>query len=223
VIKLLNIKKKLISKNKAEFNLIIPEFSVNESEFICIQGQSGSGKSTLLSILGLLDYPDLGQYLLRNINTHTLSDFEQSKLRNQTLGFLFQDFRLIPELTVLQNIEIPLQIRNSTSKSNLSIEKIKKLLEEVNLIHRINFFPNELSGGEMQRVAFARAMVNEPSLLLADEPTGNLDAANRDIIMGLINSFHQNGGTVILVSHDQVTASHASRQVKIHNGMLQSF
>lgn len=182
-----------------------------QGSFTSIQAPSGSGKTTLLNLLGLLDKPTSGQYLVEAQDTLRLSDEQKSLLRAKTFGFLFQNFRLIPNRTVLENITVSLEIAGIQSKQRQK-EMALASLEQVGLVARAEHLPPELSGGEAQRVAFARAIAKQPKVLLADEPTGNLDNANRDRILSLITQFNQSGGTVILVTHDPV-AARAAQQV----------
>lgn len=173
--------------------------------FSSIRAPSGFGKTTLLNVLGLLDTPSEGRYLVNAQDTGTLNDVQQSVLRARTFGFLFQSFRLIPSKTVLENVTLALDIAGLKERE-LALEA----LEQVGLAERAAHLPPELSGGEAQRVAFARALVRNPEVLLADEPTGNLDSANRDRLLGLIASFHESGGTVVMVTHDDVAAAYAA-------------
>ncbi len=190
--------------------------------FTAIRGESGSGKSTLLNLLGLMDRPTSGTYALNGQATERLSDMQQSALRASTLGFLFQSFRLIPTQTLLENVMLPLDIAKKSGGKIVWKQRALTLLEEVGLVDRANHIPAELSGGQMQRAAFARALAVDPQVLLADEPTGNLDPHNRDILLNLIEQFHNNGKTVILVTHDPIVAQRASRQVFLGQGTLQS-
>lgn len=178
-----------------------------QGSFSSIRAPSGSGKTTLLNLLGLLDTPSEGRYLVAGKDTHTLNDAQKSMLRARTFGFLFQSFRLIPSRTVLENVTLALDITGLDKKPQ---ELALGALGQVGLAERAAHLPPELSGGEAQRVAFARALVRNPKVLLADEPTGNLDAANRDRLLGLIAQFHERGGTVVMVTHDDAAAAHAT-------------
>jgi putative ABC transport system ATP-binding protein len=188
------------------------------ASFTSIQAPSGSGKTTLLNILGLLDKPTQGQYLIENKEIIHLNDAAKSLLRAKTFGFLFQNFRLIPNRNVLDNIMISLDIAGYSKQYQK--EKSLSALEDVGLADRAAHLPPELSGGEAQRVAFARAIAKQPKVLLADEPTGNLDRDNRDLMLSLISRFNQSGGTVIMVTHDPVAAQRASQSLYLRNSSL---
>lgn len=188
--------------------------------FTSIRGASGSGKSTLLNILGLLDTPSDGLYLLSGADASKLSDNAKSELRAKMFGYLFQDFRLIPTRTALQNVRLNLDISAGVPADDRDA-LAKAALERVGLAERFDHLPPELSGGEAQRVAFARAIVKQPKILLADEPTGNLDVRNRDHLLALINDFHQNGGTVVMVTHDETAAQYSDERLGLQDGRLQ--
>ena len=189
-----------------------------KGSFSSIRAPSGSGKTTLLNLLGLLDTPSEGRYLLEGHDAARLSDARKSSLRAQTFGFLFQNFRLIPSRTVLENVTLALDITGLEGKRQQQ-ELACSALEQVGLAERATHLPPELSGGESQRVAFARALVRNPKVLLADEPTGNLDAANRDRLLGLISRFHGRGGTVVMVTHDDAAAAHATHTLNLNELM----
>ncbi|MDD4333010.1 MAG: ABC transporter ATP-binding protein [Patescibacteria group bacterium] len=192
-------------------------FNVKKGEFISIMGPSGSGKSTLMHILGLLDRASGGIYNLEGQNVTTLSDDELANLRNEKIGFVFQAFNLLPRTTVLENVKLPL----TYSKNQKQIdERARKVLESVGLGHRLNFFTNQISGGEKQRVAIARALVNEPSVIFADEPTGNLDSKSGVQIMEILQDLNDAGNTIILVTHETYTAEHADRIIKVKDGLI---
>jgi putative ABC transport system ATP-binding protein len=191
-----------------------------EGSFTAVCGESGSGKSTLLNILGLMDRPTSGSYHLAGQATEQLRDAEKSALRAKTLGFLFQSFRLVATQTVLENVMLPLDIAKIPGGKGAWKQRALELLEQVGLAERANHVPAELSGGQMQRAAFARALAANPRVLLADEPTGNLDAHNRDLILDLISQFHAEGKTVVVVTHDPLVATRASRQIVLQNGRL---
>ena len=191
---------------------------VEEGEFVALQGTSGSGKSTLLHILGLLDRPSQGTYLLQGKDVSNLNDDELSGLRNQLTGFIFQSFHLIPYATALDNVILPGLYANVASATLR--RKGTELLERVGLGDRVNFKPSQLSGGQQQRVAIARSLVNGPALLLADEPTGQLDSSTSKEIMELLSTIHQGGMTIILVTHDEYTASFARRRIHLEDGRV---
>lgn len=198
-------------------------FSVNEGEFISIIGSSGSGKSTLMNILGLLDSPTHGTYSLNGRQVQTLSDSERAQLRNQNIGFVFQMFNLLPRASALRNVEMPLVYSASYDRSYSSEKSRQMALESLNLVglqHRIHHKPNELSGGQRQRVAIARALVNRPKILLADEPTGNLDSKSGQEILMLFEELHKKGVTIILVTHDTAVANRAERVIVMRDGHI---
>lgn len=189
---------------------------VKEHEFVAIMGPSGCGKSTLLNILGLLDEPTLGSYLLNGAEMTGLSEDKRCDLRQENIGFVFQNFNLIEELTVFENVEIPLE--NIGMKASVRKTLIDKALKSVMLYHRCNFFPSQLSGGQQQRVAIARAIVNDPKLILADEPTGNLDSRNGIEIMDLLTSLNDAGTTIVMVTHSEHDARYSHRVVHMLDG-----
>ncbi len=192
--------------------------SIKQGEFVAIMGQSGSGKSTLLNILGCLDRPTLGKYFLDGIDVSQMSDDELSKIRNQKLGFVFQSFNLISRMSVLKNVEIPMTYaRYSMTKRR---ERALELLDMVGLSNRTEHEPNELSGGQRQRVAIARALTNRPPLILADEPTGNLDSRSSVEIMELFAKLNAEGNTVVVVTHEDNIAEYTHRILKFKDGML---
>ncbi|MCS2894246.1 ABC transporter ATP-binding protein [Parabacteroides faecis] len=189
---------------------------VKEHEFVAIMGPSGCGKSTLLNILGLLDDPTSGSYLLNGVEMTGLNENKRCDLRRENIGFVFQSFNLIEELTVFENIELPLE--NCGMKASLRKMKVEKALKSVLLNHRRNYFPSQLSGGQQQRVAIARAIVNDPKLILADEPTGNLDSQNGLEIMDLLTSLNDAGATVVMVTHSEHDARYSHRIVHMLDG-----
>lgn len=193
------------------------DFVIEKGEFVAIMGPSGSGKSTLMHILGLLDRLSDGRYELEGHDITKLSDDELALLRNEKIGFVFQAFNLLPRTTVLDNVKLPLTY--SLNKAGME-EKAKKVLESVGLGHRMNYFTNQISGGEKQRVAIARALVNEPSVIFADEPTGNLDSKSGMQVMEILQKLNDAGNTIILVTHETFTAEHAKRVIRIRDGRL---
>ena len=192
---------------------------VKEKEFIAIVGTSGSGKSTLLHILGCLDIPTSGKYHYRGKETKNLSDKELSSLRNEEIGFVFQFFYLLPRENILQNVELPLLYRDTTPEKRNKMAR--EALEKVGMSHRINHLPSELSGGERQRVAIARALVGEPNLILADEPTGNLDTKTGESIISIFEDLSNAGKTIILITHEMGLAEKAERIIKIRDGEIE--
>ena len=189
---------------------------VKEHEFVAIMGPSGCGKSTLLNILGLLDDPDSGSYLFNGVEVTGLNEDKRCDLRRENIGFVFQNFNLIEELTVFENIELPLE--NCGMKASLRKMKVEKALKSVLLNHRRNYFPSQLSGGQQQRVAIARAIVNDPKLILADEPTGNLDSRNGLEIMDLLTMLNDAGTTIVMVTHSEHYARYSHRIIHMLDG-----
>ena len=192
----------------------------DRGEYVAIMGPSGSGKSTFLNILGCLDSPTAGQYLLDNIDVSTLSDDELSQIRRSRIGFIFQSFNLISQLSVLENIEVPLFYQGMHEIE--SHDRATMLAEQVGLKHRLKHHPTELSGGEQQRVAIARAMANNPLIILADEPTGNLDSRSGSDILDLLDKLHEEGKTIIMVTHDDNVARRTQRIVRFMDGQIHS-
>lgn len=193
---------------------------IRQNEYVAIMGPSGSGKSTLMNILGCLDTPTTGQYLFNNTDVSHLSDDALSLMRNKEIGFIFQNFNLLPRLNALQNVELPLVY--SGVKADERRERAIKALEKVGLAERMHHKSSEMSGGQRQRVAIARALVTNPGILLADEPTGALDSKTGDEIMALFNELHQEGNTIILITHEQEIADHAHRTIFIKDGSIHS-
>ena len=192
-------------------------FDIAKGEFVSIMGPSGSGKSTLMHILGLLDRPTSGRYLLDGKDIAHLDDDELAKFRNKKIGFVFQAFNLLPRTTVLENVKLPLIYSNHHHDHD---KRAREVLESVGLTHRLNYHTNQISGGEKQRVAIARALVNEPSVIFADEPTGNLDSRSGAQIMEILQRLNDEGNTIILVTHETYTAEHARRVIKIKDGQI---
>jgi putative ABC transport system ATP-binding protein len=193
---------------------------ISEGEFIAIMGPSGCGKSTLLNILGMLDTPNSGSYKFLGNDVAGRSERELAIVRKQNIGFIFQSFNLIDELTVAENVELPLLYQKMPAKERA--EQVQKVLERVNIAHRADHRPQQLSGGQQQRVAVARAVVTNPNLILADEPTGNLDTTNGEEVLNLLGQLNSDGTTIIMVTHDQGHADHASRVVHMLDGRVLS-
>jgi putative ABC transport system ATP-binding protein len=196
------------------------DLKINQNEYVAIMGPSGSGKSTLMNILGCLDTPTTGQYLFRQTDVSTLNDDALSAMRNKEIGFIFQNFNLLPKMNALKNVEMPLIY--SGVKSEERRKRALGALEKVGLSDRIHHKPSELSGGQRQRVAIARALVSNPGILLADEPTGALDTKTGDEIMELFKDLHRDGNTIILITHEQEIANHAHRTIHIRDGKIYS-
>ncbi|RFZ95010.1 ABC transporter ATP-binding protein [Mucilaginibacter conchicola] len=194
--------------------------TIKKGEFVALMGPSGSGKSTLMNILGCLDTPTKGQYVLNGIDVSHMTDNDLAEVRNSEIGFVFQTFNLLPRNSALDNVALPLVYAGiSKEKRN---ERAKQALENVGLGHRVDHRPNELSGGQRQRVAVARALINNPSIILADEPTGNLDTKTSIEIMGLLEDIHSKGNTIILVTHEEDIALHAHRIVRMRDGLVEN-
>jgi putative ABC transport system ATP-binding protein len=193
--------------------------SIERGEYVAIMGPSGSGKSTLMNLIGCLDTPTKGSYLLNEKEVAAMNDDELARIRNEEIGFVFQTFNLLPRATALHNVELPLVYAGVSSK--VRQERAKQALEKVELMSRASHRPNELSGGQRQRVAIARALVNNPSILLADEPTGNLDSKTGAEIMGVFARLHEAGNTIIVVTHEADIAAFAHRVVSIRDGQVE--
>jgi putative ABC transport system ATP-binding protein len=191
---------------------------IRKGEYVAIAGPSGCGKSTLLSVLGLLDSPTQGDYSLNDNSVAELSASQRARIRNREVGFIFQSFNLIGDLTVYENVELPLTYQKMPKAERK--ERVHAALEKVSMAHRMKHYPSQLSGGQQQRVAVARAIVTEPSILLADEPTGNLDSANSDIVMEMLAHLHKHGSTICMVTHDPRYAKHAQRTVHLFDGRI---
>ncbi len=194
--------------------------TIEKNEYVALMGPSGSGKSTLMNIIGCLDTPTSGEYFLNGPNVAQLSDSELAAIRNKEIGFVFQTFNLLPRLTALQNVALPLVYAGIPEAERL--KKAQEVLEQVGLGNRMTHKPNELSGGQRQRVAVARALVNHPSIILADEPTGNLDTKTSEEIMQLFDIIHQAGNTIVLVTHEEDIALRAKRVVRMRDGIVES-
>ena len=192
---------------------------IDRNEYVAIMGPSGSGKSTLMNMIGCLDTPTSGSYLLEGRSVREMSDRQLAQVRNQRIGFVFQTFNLLPRATVLANVELPL-VYGGVGKAERR-ERAAEAIAMVGLSDRIHHQPNELSGGQRQRVAMARALVSNPSIILADEPTGNLDSATGEEIMGVVDELHSRGQTVIVVTHEDHVAAHARRVIRLRDGMIE--
>jgi len=192
---------------------------INKNEYVGLMGTSGSGKSTLMNILGCLDSPTAGSYNLNNQTVSELTDNELAEIRNKEIGFVFQTFNLLPRATALENVMLPLVYAGMAKEDR--IERATEVLKQVHLADRMDHKPNELSGGQRQRVAVARALVNRPSIILADEPTGNLDSKTSIEIMGLFEEIHKSGNTVIIVTHEEEIAAHTHRIIRLKDGLVE--
>lgn len=213
-----NLKKTYFLGGEEVYALDDVSLSIKEHEFVAIIGQSGSGKSTFMNMLGCLDRPDSGEITLDGTDILKCKEKELSVIRNKKIGFIFQQFHLLPKLSALENVELPLIYQGMPTKKRR--EKAVKALKAVGLEKRMNHKPNQLSGGQQQRVAIARALVGEPSLILADEPTGNLDSRSGKEIMMLLHNLYEEGNTIVLITHDNNVAMEAPRQVQISDGKI---
>ena len=220
MIKTENLQKTFRTEEVETHALSNVNIDIQEGEFVAIMGPSGCGKSTLLNILGLLDNPTGGQYFLNGTDVSKFTEKQRTQLRKGVIGFVFQSFNLIDELNVFENIELPLLYMgvNSAERKN----KVEQAMERMQIIHRRNHFPQQLSGGQQQRVAIARAVVASPKLILADEPTGNLDSKNGKEVMGLLTELNNDGTTIIMVTHSQHDAGYAARVINLFDGQLVS-
>ena len=194
------------------------DLTINSNEYLAIMGPSGSGKSTMMNMIGCLDTPSSGIYMFEGEEVHIMDDAQLASIRNRKIGFVFQTFNLLPKASALQNVEIPLVYANIKKEKRIKIAS--KALKDVGLEDRMYHKPNELSGGQRQRVAIARALVNQPSIILADEPTGNLDSKSGHEIMGIFDDLHSQGNTIILVTHEDVIAQHANRTIRLFDGKI---
>ena len=218
MIQLSNIKKVFRTEEMETWALREVELEVREGEFVAIMGPSGCGKSTLLNILGLLDSPTEGTYCLNGQEVSTLRENERTELRKGIIGFVFQSFNLIDELNVYENIELPLLYIGVAAKERK--QRVEEAMERMAISHRRHHFPSQLSGGQQQRVALARAVLARPKIILADEPTGNLDSKNGKEVMRLLSELHQEGTTIVMVTHSQHDASYADRIVRLYDGQI---
>jgi putative ABC transport system ATP-binding protein len=220
LIKITNIKRDFVLGNEIVYVLKGIDLEINKGEYVALMGPSGSGKSTLMNLLGCLDTPTSGTYILNNKDVSKMKDDELAEIRNKEIGFVFQTFNLLPRTTALDNVALPM-IYAGYSKSERKA-RAEEVLTQVGLSDRMDHEPNQLSGGQRQRVAVARALVNTPSIILADEPTGNLDSKTSTEIMSLFDEIHSKGNTVILVTHEEDIAKHAHRIIRLRDGLIES-
>ncbi len=220
LIKIANIKRDFELGDEIVYVLKGIDLEIHKGEYVALMGPSGSGKSTLMNILGCLDTPTSGTYILNGKDVSKMEDDELAEIRNKEIGFVFQTFNLLPRTTALDNVALPM-IYAGYSKPERNKRAIE-VLQQVNLADRMDHQPNQLSGGQRQRVAVARALVNKPSIILADEPTGNLDSKTSIEIMKLFNEIHANGNTVILVTHEEEIAAYAHRVIRLRDGLIES-
>ena len=218
MIEVSNLKKIFRTEEVETWALNDVSFTVADGEFVAIMGPSGCGKSTLLSILGLLDNPTEGSYKLQDREVATLNEDQRTDLRKGTIGFVFQSFNLIDELNVFENIELPLLYMGVPEKERR--RRVQEVMDRMNISHREKHFPNQLSGGQQQRVAIARAVISGPKLILADEPTGNLDSVNGQEVMNLLKELNQSGTTIVMVTHSRHDASYANRIINLFDGSV---
>ena len=218
LIKLANVTKVFYTDEVETHALSGIHLDIRKGEYVSIAGPSGCGKSTLLSIIGLLDSPTDGTYQLNNKAVQGLDFSERARIRNQEIGFIFQSFNLIGDLNVYENVELPLTYRSMSSPERK--KRVQESLEKVGMAHRMRHYPSQLSGGQQQRVAVARALAGSPSILLADEPTGNLDSKNGEAVMHLLADLHREGSTICMVTHDPRFAKHADRQIHLFDGKV---
>nr|WP_306673701.1 ABC transporter ATP-binding protein [Tahibacter caeni] len=219
MIELQAVKKVFFTEELETWALNNIHLAIDAGEYVSISGPSGCGKSTLLSVMGLLSSFTEGKYLLNGTEVGALDEKERARVRNQEIGFIFQAFNLIGDMSVFENVELPLTFRNDLSRAQRR-ELVLEALEQVEIGHRQKHYPAELSGGQQQRVAIARALVGKPKVLLADEPTGNLDSKNAQIVMDLLGALHRKGSTIVMVTHDPRSAEQAQRQVSLFDGKL---
>jgi len=218
LIRMTGIKKVFYTDEVETHALADIHLDIRPGEYVAINGPSGCGKTTLLSILGLLDTPTGGSYVLSNEDVSNLSAADRARIRNRQIGFIFQAFNLIGDLTVYENVELPLTYRGMGAAERK--KRVQDALERVGMAHRIKHYPSQLSGGQQQRVAVARAVAGDPAILLADEPTGNLDSTNGEAVMELLRELHRGGATICMVTHDPRYARHADRSIHIFDGRV---
>ncbi|WP_291119796.1 ABC transporter ATP-binding protein [Flavobacterium sp. UBA6135] len=219
LIKITNLKRDFVLGSEIIYVLKGIDLEINKGEYVALMGPSGSGKSTLMNLLGCLDTPTSGTYILNGKDVSQMDDDELADIRNTEIGFVFQTFNLMPRTTALDNVALPM-VYAGYSKTDRNI-RASEVLKQVGLDDRMDHKPNELSGGQRQRVAVARALVNKPSIILADEPTGNLDSKTSEEIMNLFNEIHANGNTVIVVTHEEDIAAHAHRIIRLRDGLVE--
>lgn len=220
LIKISDIKRDFALGDETVYVLKGIDLEIKKGEFVALMGPSGSGKSTLMNLLGCLDTPTSGTYILNGRDVSKMQDDELAEIRNKEIGFVFQTFNLLPRTTALDNVALPMIYAGYSKKERN--KRAAEVLEQVGLDDRMDHQPNQLSGGQRQRVAVARALVNKPSIILADEPTGNLDSKTSEEIMKLINEIHDNGNTIILVTHEEEIASYAHRIIRLRDGKIES-
>lgn len=218
LISLENVTRAFFTDEVETYALAGINFSISKGEYVAVAGPSGCGKSTLLSILGLLDAPSSGTYFLNGRRVGNIPQPERARIRNREIGFIFQSFNLIGDLTVSENIELPLTYRGMLTAERK--KRVAEAMEKVGISHRAKHFPSQLSGGQQQRVAVARALAGRPAVLLADEPTGNLDSKNSDSVMDLLHDLHRSGATIIIVTHDTRFARCADRTLHLFDGRI---
>jgi putative ABC transport system ATP-binding protein len=220
MIKLNNLQKTYITGPVKTHVLKGISFKVNSGEFVAIKGPSGSGKSTLMHIMSLLDRPTGGSYFFEEENVNSFSDEKLARMRNKKMGFIFQSFNLMKRMTVFENVRLPLLYNEKDIPDKKEEKLTSEVIKQVGLSHRKNYYPNQLSGGEQQRVAIARALVNNPSIIFADEPTGNLDSKTGKTIMMLLQELNEKGNTIIMVTHEKYTSQHAKRIIELKDGKI---
>ena len=218
LIRMQDIKKVFYTDEVETHALAGVHMEIRQGEYVSIAGPSGSGKSTLLAIIGLLDSPSEGEYTLKGKSVANLNVGERARIRNREIGFIFQSFNLIGDLTVYENVELPLTYRGMSSADRK--QRVQQALERVGMSHRMKHYPSQLSGGQQQRVAVARALAGSPAILLADEPTGNLDSRNAEAVMELLRELHREGATICMVTHDPRFARHAERGIHLFDGRV---